>query len=57
MYDVLHYVGDLNFALNVAELLYTKIKLNDEEFVNSQACYYYGNKKNMLCVEMLESIF
>jgi len=35
MYDCLCYIGDLNFSLNVAELLYTKIKLNDAEFINS----------------------
>jgi hypothetical protein len=57
MYESLFYIGDLNFALNVAELIYTKVKLNDLEFVNSQACYYYANKKNMLIVEMLETIF
>ena len=35
MYDSLLYVGDLNFALNVAELLYTKAKINDDDFINS----------------------
>jgi hypothetical protein len=35
MYDTLFYIGDLNFSLNVAELLYTKLKLDDEEFINN----------------------
>ena len=57
MYDVLLYVGDLNFSLRVAELIYTKVKLDDNEFINSQACSYYSNKKNMIVCELLETIF
>jgi hypothetical protein len=57
LYDVLLYIGDLNFALRVAELIYTKVKLDDNEFINSQACYYYTNKKNMIMCELLETIF
>ncbi|KRW99001.1 P-loop containing nucleoside triphosphate hydrolase [Pseudocohnilembus persalinus] len=57
MYDQLLYCGDLNFALNVSELLYTKVRLNDDEFINSQACNYWANKQNIIMVELLESIF
>ena len=32
MYESLIYVGDLNFALNCAEILYTRINLNDDDF-------------------------
>ena len=35
MYDSLLYIGELNFGLNVAEVLYTKIKVDDDEFINS----------------------
>lgn len=35
LYDVLLYIGDLNFALRVAELIYTKVKLDDNDFINS----------------------
>jgi len=34
MYDSLLYIGDLNFALNIAEILYTKVKLDDAKFIN-----------------------
>ena len=57
MYEVLLYIGDLNFALRVAELIYTKVKLDDNDFINSQACSYYINKKNMIVCELLETIF
>ena len=51
MYEILIYLADLNFSLRVAEYLYTKIKLDDEHFINSQAQSYYSNKKNMLVCE------
>jgi len=35
MYDILFYIADLNFSLKVTELLYTRIKLDDEDFINS----------------------
>ena len=57
LYDSLLYIGDINFALSVSEVLYTRIKLNDEEFINNFACLYYANKKNMLVNELIESIF
>ena len=57
MYDSLLYIGDLNFVLNAAEFLYTKVKLSDDDFINSQACFYFLNKKNMLFVELVESIY
>jgi hypothetical protein len=50
-------IGDLNFSLKVAELLYSSIKLDDADFVNSQACSYFSNKKNMLTVELLETVY
>lgn len=56
-YDTLLYVGDLNFALSVAEILYARIRLDDEDFINSFACYYFANKKNMLMIEMIESMY
>ena len=56
-YESLLYVSDINFALSVAEVLYTRIKVDDEEFINHFACLYYSNKKNMLMIEMIESIF
>ena len=56
-YDTLLYVGDLNFALSVAEILYARIRLDDEDFVNSFACYYFANKKNMLMIELIESMY
>lgn len=34
-YDSLLYIGELNFVLNAAELLYTQIKVDDNEFINS----------------------
>lgn len=57
LYDSLLYVGDMNFALGVAELLYTRLKLDDAEFINNFAGLYYANKKNMLTVDFIESVF
>eukprot|EP01017_Pseudomicrothorax_dubius_P010067 TRINITY_DN1354_c0_g1_i1.p1 TRINITY_DN1354_c0_g1~~TRINITY_DN1354_c0_g1_i1.p1 ORF type:complete len:712 (+),score=165.51 TRINITY_DN1354_c0_g1_i1:147-2282(+) len=57
MYSSLSFVSNMNFALNVAENIYAKAKLDDEEFVSSQAALYYANKRNILGVEMLESIY
>lgn len=51
MYEVLFYINDLDFALKVTELLYSKIKLNDEEFINIQSCNFYSNRKNILVCE------
>ena len=56
LYDLLCYIPDLNFVLNVSELIYNKIRIDDEEMVNSNAASYYSNKKNILMVEMLETI-
>lgn len=56
LYELLCYIPDLNFVLNVSELIYNKIRLDDEEMVSSSAASYYANKKNMLMVEMLETI-
>jgi hypothetical protein len=47
----------MNFALRVAELLYTRLKLDDAEFINNFASLYYANKKNMLTVDLIESAF
>lgn len=57
MYEALFYVGDLQFALYVAEILYSRVRLNQSPFLNANACSYFCNKKNMLAVEMLESIY
>lgn len=56
-YESLLYVGDLNFATNMSEVLYSKVKLDDEDFISNSACQYYAHKKNMLTVELLENIF
>jgi len=56
-YESILYISDLSFALSVAETLYTKVRLNDDEFINTPACYYYANKKNMLVTELIESIY
>jgi len=56
-YESLLYIPDLNFALSVAEVIYTRIRLDDDDFINNFACLYYSNKKNMLMIELIESIF
>ena len=56
LYDLLCYIPDLNFVLSVSELVYNKIRIDDEEMVNSNAASYYSNKKNMIVVELLETI-
>ena len=56
LYELLCYIPDLNFVLSVSELIYNKVRIDDEEMVNSNAASYYANKKNMLVVELLETI-
>ena len=57
MYELLIYSGDLTFAVKVSELLYTRTKLSDEEFLSPYAAYYYNHRKNMLHVDMLEATY
>lgn len=48
LYDSLLYLTDMNYALNVAELIYTKVRLDDDEFINGMSCHFYANKRNMV---------
>ena len=51
------YSGDLNFSIRASEMIYSLMKLNDEEFVNWCASYYHSNRCNILVNELLESIY
>ena len=54
MYNLLMFSGDLKFSSMSAELLYSTTRLDDGDFVNWCAAYYFANKKNMIFHEMLE---
>lgn len=57
LYDSLIYIGDLGFALRVAELIYSKLKISHEELISQEAADYFMNQKNILTLELLESMF
>lgn len=57
MYEMLIYSGDLRFAVEAAEMLYTRTKIDDEDFVSPYAAYYYANRRNMLEIDLLESFY
>ena len=57
LYDSLIYIGDLGFALRVAELIYSKLKISHEELIGIEAADYFMNQKNILTLELLESMF
>jgi regulator of nonsense transcripts 1 len=57
MYEALLYSTNMNFALNVAESMYAKLKLDENEFINGQAALYCANRKNQLMCEFIESLF
>jgi len=57
LYETLLYIGDMKFALSVAEMLFHKCKLNYDEFLTTQATHYFAHKKNMILIEQIELIF
>lgn len=57
LYDSLIYSGDAKFCVKVAEMIYSRSRLDDEEFASPYAAYYYAQRKNMLNVELIESVF
>lgn len=57
LFDSLIYVGDLSFSLQGAEIIYNKLSIFNENFVSKEAGDYYLNKKNILILEILESMF
>lgn len=57
MYTMLIYSGDLTFAIKSSELMYSTLYVNDQDFVNWCAGYYYMNRYNMLYNELIESTF
>jgi len=57
MYNMLMYSGDLCFSIRACELIYSILKVNDGEFVNWCAGYYYMNRYNLLQNELIESTY
>lgn len=57
MIEVLLLNGDVTFSLNVAELLYERIKLDESEFLYPHACLYYLHKLNLLLLDLIHKIF
>lgn len=57
MYEMLMYSGSLKFAVEAAEMLYSRTKLDDEEFISPYAAYFYANRRNMLEVDLLEAFY
>jgi hypothetical protein len=57
MYEMLMFSGDLRFAIEAAEMLYSRTKIDDEDFVSPYAAYYYANRRNMIEIDLLESFY
>jgi hypothetical protein len=57
MYDLLTFSGDLNFATVAGEMIYNIARVDDQDFVNWAASYYWSNRRNMIYHEMIENIF
>lgn len=57
MYDMLVFSGDMCFSLQASEMLYSRTKLTDEDFINPYACYYYSHRKNVMMNELFESVY
>jgi hypothetical protein len=57
MYEMLMYSGDLQFSLHVAETLYSRTKVDDEDFLSPYASYYYAQRRNMLETDLLEAFY
>lgn len=57
MIDAFLLCGDQNFAINVAETLYSKVKLDDLAFLSTYATHYYSHSLNALTCELIDSIF
>lgn len=57
MYEMAIYSGDLKFSLQIAEMLYSRSLINDQEFVSPYAAYYFHHKKNMLQLDMIETVY
>lgn len=57
LYESILYIPDMHFVLSVAEIIYSKTKLDPKDFVNTNAAFYFANKLNMLIIEIAESIY
>lgn len=57
MYEMLMYSGSLQFAIEAAEMLYSRTKLDDEDFISPYAAYFYANRRNTLEVDLLEAFY
>jgi AAA domain len=57
MYEMAMYSGDMKFSLQVAEMLYTRTKLSDQEFISPYAAHYFNHRKNMLQTDLVEGVY
>ena len=57
MYEMLIYSGDMQFSVHAAETLYSRTKLDDEDFISPYASYYYSQRRNMLEIDLIEAFY
>lgn len=57
MYDLLMFSGDLKFASAAAEMIYNKVRVCDQNFINWVASHYWSNRRNMIFHESLETTY
>lgn len=57
MYEMAMYSGDMKFSLQVAEMLYTRTKLSDVEFLSPYAAHYFNHRKNMIQTDLIECVY
>ena len=57
MYEMALYSGDMKFSLQVAEMLYTRTKLSDQEFLSPYAAHFFNHRKNMIQTDLIESVY
>lgn len=57
MYEMAMFSGDMKFSLQIAEMLFTRTKLSDVEFISPYAAHYFNHRKNMIQADQIESVY
>lgn len=57
MYEMLVYSGDLKFSIHAAEILYSRTKMDDGQFISPYSCYYYAHRRNLNQIDFMEHFY
>lgn len=57
LFDSLIYIGNLSFSLQGNEIIYENINISSDTVISKEAGFYFLNKKNILVIELLESMY